>query len=346
MSEANGSVQRWSRRSLGVMPSLPLAFALAVSCASAAAANATTAATSSRAEAAAPAEIVPTQITWSVPRAPGESALIESLRDEGARFELGNGEPIDSKRAVAAYCEAARLGDIESQYRLGWMYANGSAGLEVSYARAAFYFQIAAEQGLEQARNMLRTVGGPTNDVPDCMRPPEPPAPKIAAGPKRLPLPEFKLAAPSNIVSLVQKIAPEYRVDPTLALAIIEAESRFDTVAISPKNAKGLMQLMPDTMARFNVRNPYDASQNIRGGVAYLRWLLAYFEGDVSLVAAAYNAGERAVERYRGVPPYLETRGYVARVTRSTGLRPLPFDASATPPSPQLPLIRQSRRLL
>ena len=75
-------------------------------------------------------------------------------------------------------------------------------------------------------------------------------------------------------------------------------------MALSPKNAKGLMQLIPATAARFNVRNPYDPAQNIRGGIAYLSWLLAYFEGDVTLVAAAYNAGEGAVERYRGVPPY------------------------------------------
>ena len=158
------------------------------------------------------------------------------------------------------------------------------------------------------------------------------------------PLPELRIAAPRHIVSLVEKIASEYRVKPALALAVIEAESRFDVVALSARNAKGLMQLTPDTALRFNVRNPYDPAQNIRGGIAYLRWLLAYFEGDVSLVAAAYNAGEGTVDRYRGVPPYLETRGYVARIVRSVGLRPLPFDARVTAPSPQLPLMRLTRR--
>ena len=132
-------------------------------------------------------------------------------------------------------------------------------------------------------------------------------------------------------------------VEPRLALAIIEAESNFDTVAVSPRNAKGLMQLIPATAARFNVRNPYDAAQNIRGGLAYLRWLLAYFEGDVALVAAAYNAGEGAVERYRGVPPYLETRAYVRKILKAVGMAAHPFDAGASPPSPQLPLIRQPR---
>ena len=81
------------------------------------------------------------------------------------------------------------------------------------------------------------------------------------------------------------------------------------------------MQLIPDTAARFKVRNPMDPAQNIRGGMAYLRWLMAYFEGDIALVAAAYNAGEGAVERYRGVPPYAETRAYVRRILAAMGGR-------------------------
>ncbi|HEV7914899.1 MAG TPA: lytic transglycosylase domain-containing protein, partial [Albitalea sp.] len=77
----------------------------------------------------------------------------------------------------------------------------------------------------------------------------------------------------------------------------------------------------------------------------YLRWLLAYFEGDVMLVAAAYNAGEGAVERYRGVPPYLETRAYVRKILRAVGATAQPFDASVTQPSPKLAQIRQPRVL-
>ena len=118
--------------------------------------------------------------------------------------------------------------------------------------------------------------------------------------------PEQKKAA-----ELVRKLAPEYRISPQFALAIIRAESNFDPNARSPKNAQGLMQLIPETSARFNVKKPFDPVQNVRGGLAYLRWLLAYFKGDVTLVAAAYNAGEGTVERYGGVPPYAETRAYV-----------------------------------
>jgi soluble lytic murein transglycosylase-like protein len=121
----------------------------------------------------------------------------------------------------------------------------------------------------------------------------------------------------------------------------METESNFDPNAVSPKNAQGLMQLIPDTARRFGVRNPLDPAQNIRGGMAYLRWLLAYFEGDIALVAAAYNAGEGAVERYRGVPPYAETRLYVRKILdRLEGRREHPFDPKVTPPSERLPLIR------
>ncbi|WP_280154459.1 transglycosylase SLT domain-containing protein [Piscinibacter sp. XHJ-5] len=271
-----------------------------------------------------------------------ENVLIVSLREEAAGLELGNGIEKDPLRAAALYCEAARLGDMDSQFRLGWMYTNGS-GVERSDATAAFFFQIAAEQGMEQAQHMLRVVGGPTTDVPDCMRAPAPAAKPATAVAAARPRPQ-RIAAPPNILNLVTKIAPQYQVEPQLALAIIEAESNFDTVALSPKNAKGLMQLIPATAARFNVRNPYDPAQNIRGGVAYLSWLLAYFEGDVSLVAAAYNAGEGAVERYRGVPPYRETRAYVQKVLHAVGTAVYPFDAKVTAPSPQLALIRQPGR--
>jgi hypothetical protein len=80
--------------------------------------------------------------------------------------------------------------------------------------------------------------------------------------------------------------------------------------------------------------------QNVRGGLAYLRWLLAYFQGDVVLVAAAYNAGERTVNRYRGVPPYAETRGYVKRVVQFFGRTDHPYDAAVTEASPDLQAIR------
>ena len=122
------------------------------------------------------------------------------------------------------------------------------------------------------------------------------------------------------MAALVVRLAREYDVDPRLAQAIAGVESNFDRLAQSPKNARGVMQLIPETAARFNVRDPLDAEDNIRGGLAYLRWLHRYFKGDLVRVVAAYNAGEGAVQRYGGVPPYFETRAYVGRVLTMAGM--------------------------
>jgi soluble lytic murein transglycosylase-like protein len=275
-----------------------------------------------------------------------ESSLRTILRAEAIAYENGEGVVRDPVRAARLYCDAARLGDAVAQYNLGWMYANGR-GVERSDATAAFFFHAASEQGLEQAVRMLATVGGPPNYVPECMV--EKPAPSLAAAPARPPVPQRTRAelpprAPAEIVRIVGEMAAETRVDPRLALAVIETESNYDSVAVSPKNAKGLMQLIPATAARFGVSNPYDARQNVRGGMSYLRWLLAYYEGDVILAAAAYNAGEAAVDRYRGIPPYAETRAYVAKVLKLAGMAIHPFDATVTAPSPQLPLMSGWRR--
>jgi len=101
--------------------------------------------------------------------------------------------------------------------------------------------------------------------------------------------------------------------------AVMRAESNFDPLARSSRNAQGLMQLIPETAERFAVRDPLDPVENLRGGMGYLRWLLSYFRGDVVLALAAYNAGEGTVRRYGGVPPFAETRNYVARILRRVG---------------------------
>ena len=109
--------------------------------------------------------------------------------------------------------------------------------------------------------------------------------------------------------------ATQYGVDESIVRAIIHAESAFNPNALSRVGAQGLMQLMPATARRFGVGNAFDPGQNIRGGVQYLAFLLKRFNGDLRLVAAGYNAGEGAVDKYRGVPPYSETQRYVQRVT-------------------------------
>lgn len=103
-------------------------------------------------------------------------------------------------------------------------------------------------------------------------------------------------------------------VDPAIVRAIIHAESAYNPKALSRVGAQGLMQLMPATARRFGVTNAFDARQNIHGGVQYLAWLLKRFKGDLTLASAGYNAGEGAVDKYKGVPPYSETRRYVERV--------------------------------
>lgn len=263
------------------------------------------------------------------------------LRAQAQASEHGQGVAKDGERAAALYCQAAKLGDPESQFNLGWMYAHGR-GVARDDKLAAFFFRSAAEQGIAQAQRMLALVGEPLDEVPACLRDPEPIVAAAAEPVAPLP-PPAPINAPKPIADLVKKLAPGFKVDPQLVLAIIKAESNFDPLAVSPKNAMGLMQLIPDTAARFNVGDPFDAKQNIRGGMAYLRWLLAYFEGDLALVAAAYNAGEGAVERYRGVPPFGETQAYVARVLKAVGALAHPFDARVTPPSPRLGKIRVAK---
>jgi soluble lytic murein transglycosylase-like protein len=172
----------------------------------------------------------------------------------------------------------------------------------------------------------------PNTQLPSCLLP-EPLAPVRTA------LPEEPIVPPrgrTEIEELVHRLAPQYSIDSQLVLAVISAESSFNPTAVSPKNAQGLMQLIPETAARFGVKKVLNPVENIKGGLAYLRWLLAYFKGDVTLDVAAYNAGERAVERYRGVPPYAETRAYVERIRKIFHYDSHPYDGSVTEPSPVL----------
>ena len=280
-------------------------------------------------------------LTAPLAEPPAQGPAHHDLRREATALENGEGVARDSVRAAALYCQIARAGDAQAQYNLGWMYANGR-GVARNDATAAFFFQAAAQQGLAVAQRMLKIVGDPSPEVPACMRPPEPPAPPpVAMAPEEAPpRVNYEVIAPRKIFDLVMTMAPQFQVEPQLALAIIAAESNFNSLAISPKNAQGLMQLIPTTSERFRVSNPFDPAQNIRGGLTYLRWLLAYFQGDVALVAAAYNAGEGAVERHRGIPPYLETRAYVQRILKSVGTPNHAFDEKITKPSPALHLFR------
>lgn len=122
---------------------------------------------------------------------------------------------------------------------------------------------------------------------------------------------------------LIATHATMHSLSPDFVRAVIQAESAFNPMARSIKGAMGLMQLMPGTAAQYNVTNAYDPAENIRGGVAYLKSLMTRFKNDVSLALAAYNAGPGAVEKYgNSVPPYKETRNYVAKITHNSGTAP------------------------
>lgn len=245
-------------------------------------------------------------------------------------FNFKNGEksPKDYTQVAAQYCKAAKYGDADAQYALGWMYANGR-GVTKDVKIAAQLYTMAAEQGHERAKESLTAITevAPESTLLACLLPDPPAAPIVGTvatttgenvatnehqeiTPKVAAL--FKSQA--SILKIVNKLAPKYNIDANLAMAFIAVESNFNVQATSGKNAQGLMQLIPETAARFGVKDAYKAEDNIKGGLAYLQWLLAYFKGDVELVAAAYNAGEGAVLKYGGVPPYAETRLYVQKI--------------------------------
>jgi soluble lytic murein transglycosylase-like protein len=113
---------------------------------------------------------------------------------------------------------------------------------------------------------------------------------------------------------LIWKAAEKYRVDYALVKAVIKAESNFNPSAVSQKGAKGLMQLMPGTAGVLGITDSFRPEDNIHGGVRYLRYLLDLFNGDLKLALAAYNAGEDAILRHNGIPPYKETKTYIQRV--------------------------------
>ncbi len=132
------------------------------------------------------------------------------------------------------------------------------------------------------------------------------------------------ISPPAEIDRAVQDTARRLQMDPQLIRAIIQVESDYNTNAQSRKGAMGLMQLVPTTAQRFGVRNPYNAKQNIEGGVNYLKYLLELFKGDIELSLAAYNAGEHSVLRAGSVPEISETKNYVRKVTDlySPGAKP------------------------
>lgn len=142
----------------------------------------------------------------------------------------------------------------------------------------------------------------------DLMPDPPPPA-AVTATPAPVP-------APRTLNEVVNSASDTTNIDPDLINSVIHAESNFNAHAVSPKGARGLMQLMPKTANELGVSNSFDPNANVQGGTKYLQELLQRYNYDMVKALAAYNAGPQRVDKYHGVPPYYETRAYVARIVR------------------------------
>ena len=130
---------------------------------------------------------------------------------------------------------------------------------------------------------------------------------------------DIPLSGDCDLDWIIFRAGEKAGVDPRFIHAVIKQESKYDPKAVSPVGAEGLMQMMPATAKRFGLKDPFDATANVAAGTKYLKWLLKRFDGDVSLALAGYNAGEGAVDKYKGVPPYSETQNYVKKIVSNYG---------------------------
>jgi soluble lytic murein transglycosylase-like protein len=263
----------------------------------------------------------------------------EELMELASQYEHAIGYRRDYGRARQLYCAAARLGYLPAQTRLAWMYANG-LGAPRDTDLAAAWMEVVAANGDLQARKFLAFVGEPgVTRKPRCTYESRFDAYAVATIPGKDWDAGVNIASPERkqIAAWVRALAPDYGLDPNLILAIIQTESNFNPRARSPANAQGLMQLIPSTAARFGVKDRTNPVQNLHGGMAYVRWLLSFFQGDLKLSLAGYNAGEHAVEKYLGVPPYRETQNYIRKVMRAYGRDSHPPIEPVVEPSKVMP---------
>lgn len=130
---------------------------------------------------------------------------------------------------------------------------------------------------------------------------------------------DIPLSGDCDLDWIIFRAGEKAGVDPRFIHAVIKQESQYDPKAVSPVGAEGLMQLMPGTARRFGLKDPFDETANVEAGTKYLKWLLERFDGDVALALAGYNAGEGAVDKYKGIPPFSETQNYVKKIVADYG---------------------------
>jgi len=247
-----------------------------------------------------------------------EAPRVVALLEQGLAAELGIGLAKSPRMAIALYCDAGVIGSAEGFFRVGRVLAKGPVAVR-NRALANAFFGLAARLGHDEALDHHDEAAGsaplddPCGNFEDS----------LAQEPFDL---DGYLSALSpakrKISDLIRRHAGRYEVDVRIALAVALAESNLNSQAVSPKNAQGVMQLIPETQDRFGVKKPFSPEANIRGGLAYLKWLKARFGGDWALVVAAYNSGEGMVEHYGGIPPFRETQHYVRRVLFFAGFAP------------------------
>lgn len=192
----------------------------------------------------------------------------------------------------------------------------------------------------EVTRLFVKTDGSSYVDVPTAQidhfeaAPEEPAAPSRSSSAyfqsARSSSPSFAPLPQTDLKDVVNEASGRYHLDPDLVSSVIKAESGFNVHAVSPKGAQGLMQLMPGTASQLGVGNAFDPSANVDGGAHYLRELLERYNFDLVKALAAYNAGPQRVEQFGGVPPYFETRAYVARVVRDFNKKKIAQEKTAS----------------
>lgn len=235
------------------------------------------------------------------------AALADAKRftREGLQYLHGEGVAADPARALVYLCAAAGQDHAPAAFELGWLYLQGR-GVPRNEPLALAWFERANELGEAPPGRLMQSLASVA------------PAERACIGNRGQDL-EMVDRRRAELAVAIYEIAPEYGLDPALVFEVVRAESNFNPRARSHKGALGLMQLIPATARRFGVKDPFEPRQNLHGGMAYLRWLLQHFDGDLRLSLAGYNAGERAVERYGDVPPYKETREYVRRILSRYG---------------------------
>ena len=231
--------------------------------------------------------------------APGSQAA--EFTERALRLMHGEGVRQDVDHALVYLCAAAGKGYGPAAYELAWLYLQGRGGIARDDDLGAAWLRQSIRLG---ERPPPRLTAGLTSGGKRKLA-------CVASNGRDLRRNTLRRSA---LMIKIHELAPKFGLDPALVLEVVRVESNFNPRARSHKGALGLMQLIPSTARRFGVKDPFDPVQNLRGGMAYLSWLLERFDGDLSLTLAGYNAGEAAVERHGGVPPYEETRTYVGTI--------------------------------